>query len=144
MRLLVAGTIPTGIGETVCGQVERRDGSLYVGDTEVPSCQGSAAMLSAALAVTEYLGTESPWAVLGGDRGRGEGTRAVYERLTDDVERIEPSVLSFHYLQPVMVLMRAAVKELLPRVEGGRCSSSRTPAACTRRKPRASHDTSSS
>ncbi len=120
MRLLVAGTIPTELGVTVCGQVRRANSrALYVGDTEVPSCQGSAAMLSAALAVTEYLGTEAPWAVLGGDRGRGEGTRAVYERLMDDVDRIRPTVISFHYLQPIMALMRSAVSALQPRVESG-------------------------
>jgi len=119
VRLLVAATIPTGIGETVCGQVERDNGVLRVGNVEIPSCQGSAAMLSAALAVTEYLGTEAPWTVLGGDRGRGEGTRAVYERLMDDVDRIRPTVLSFHYLQPVMALMRAAVEALQPRVNAG-------------------------
>lgn len=120
MRLLVAGTIPTGVGETVCGQVRRAtDNTLWVGETEVPSCQGSAAMLAAALAVTDYLGTEAPWALLGGDRGRGEGTRAVYERLVAEVERIKPTVLSFHYLQPIMALMKSAVASLQPLVESG-------------------------
>lgn len=120
MRLLVAATMPTELGVTVCGQVRRAgSGTLHVGDAEVPSCQGSAAMLAAALSVTEYLGIEAPWAVLGGDRGRGEGTRAVYERLVDDVDRIKPTVLSFHYLQPIMALMRSAVSALRPRVDAG-------------------------
>jgi ADP-dependent NAD(P)H-hydrate dehydratase / NAD(P)H-hydrate epimerase len=87
MSLLVAGTIPVGVGETICGPVGRDgDGRLTVDGAPLPVCQGSSAMLSAALAVTDYLGTEPPTALLGGDIGRGEGTRAVYQRLRGEVE----------------------------------------------------------
>ncbi|MDZ4180365.1 MAG: sugar kinase, partial [Coriobacteriia bacterium] len=56
--LLVLGTIPVALGETFLGTVGRDgDGALTVDGRALPSCQGSSAMLSAALAVTTYLGT---------------------------------------------------------------------------------------
>jgi NAD(P)H-hydrate repair Nnr-like enzyme with NAD(P)H-hydrate dehydratase domain len=121
--LLVLGTIPVSPGETFLGTVGRdADGALTVDGRVLPSCQGSSAMLSAALAVTTYLGTEPPVALLGGDVGRGDGTRAVYERLSSAVETVDPSVIAFHYLQPVMALMRRAVEILSPRVAAGTLS----------------------
>lgn len=121
MSLLVAATIPTGIGEVICGEVGRdAEGRLAVDAVPLPVCQGSAAMLSAALAVTEYLGVEPPVALLGGDVGRGEGTRAVYAQLRREVEDRRPSVVAFHYLQPIMALMREAIGWLGPAsAEGG-------------------------
>lgn len=120
MSLLVAGTIPVGVGETICGPVGR-DGSgrLTVDGEPLPVCQGSSAMLSAALAVTDYLDIEPPVALLGGDVGRGEGTRAVYGRLREEVETREPAVLAFHYVQPIMALMRDAIEWLGPMAADG-------------------------
>jgi NAD(P)H-hydrate repair Nnr-like enzyme with NAD(P)H-hydrate dehydratase domain len=66
-------------------------------------------MLGAAAQVAAHLGTPAPYALVAGDIGRGDGTRAVYERLLEAVERIGPSVIAFHYMQPVMALMRKAV-----------------------------------
>ncbi len=121
--LFVLATIPVAAGEVVAGPVSRdRDGALTVGDRPVPSSQGSSAMLAAALSVTEHLGVEPPFAMLGGDIGRGEGTRAVYERLAAAVDELEPSVVTFHYLQPIMALMRQAVGALAPRVDAGTLS----------------------
>jgi NAD(P)H-hydrate repair Nnr-like enzyme with NAD(P)H-hydrate dehydratase domain len=62
--------------------------------------------------VATHLGTPPPHALVAGDIGRGDGTRHVYERLLDTVERIRPSVIAFHYMQPVMALMRKAVEGL--------------------------------
>jgi len=120
MSLLVAATIPVGIGEVTCGEVGRdAEGRLAVGGTALPVCQGSSAMLSAALAVTEYLGVEPPVALIGGDIGRGEGTRAVYARLREEVEARRPDVVAFHYVQPIMALMREALEWLGPLCDAG-------------------------
>lgn len=120
MSLLVAATIPDTIGEVICGPVGRNgDGRLTVDGSPLPVCQGSSAMLSAALAVSEYLGAEPPVALLGGDVGRGEGTRAVYAALRREVESRQPSVVAFHYVQPIMALMRDAVEWLGPLAGNG-------------------------
>lgn len=120
MSLLVLGTVPVTDADLLSGEVGRdAGGRLTVGGAPVPSCQGSSAMLAAALAATEHLGVAPPRALLGGDVGRGDGTRRVYERLADEVERARPTVLAFHYLQPVMALMRRAVSDLAPWLEDG-------------------------
>lgn len=118
--LLVVATIPFAVGEVIAGPLGRNpDGALTVGGLPVPSSQGSSAMLAAALSVTEHLQAEPPFALLGGDIGRGEGTRAVYERLAATVDELQPAVVAFHYLQPIMALMRQAVEALVPRVDAG-------------------------
>jgi NAD(P)H-hydrate repair Nnr-like enzyme with NAD(P)H-hydrate dehydratase domain len=113
MSLLVVGTLPVEPGAVVQGVVSGDgNGGVRVGDRELPACQGTAAMLGAALAVTRHLGVEPPLALLGGDLGRGEGTRAVHAELARAVDRAQPKVVAFHYLQPVMALMRRSVEAL--------------------------------
>jgi NAD(P)H-hydrate repair Nnr-like enzyme with NAD(P)H-hydrate dehydratase domain len=63
-------------------------------------------MLGAALSVTRYLKLDPPRAVLAGDIGRGDGTRAIYESLVESVACQAPDVLALHYCLPVMGLMR--------------------------------------
>ncbi len=111
--LLVIGTVPSDPGRVIEGRVHVRGSTLTVGDTELAGCQGTAALLLAASAVTERTEAEPPYAVLGGDVGRGEGTRAAYAALPSAVARVEPSVIAFHYLQPTMAFMRRALDELV-------------------------------
>lgn len=87
-------------------------GGLTVGGREIPECQGTAAMLAAAHAVLGHLRLDPPQALLGADRGRGNGTRAVHALLPDTASRTNPTAVAFHYLQPVMTLMRHSVRAL--------------------------------
>ncbi len=113
MTLLVVATYPVVEGPVLEGPVSiESDGGIAVGGTRVPSSQGTSAMLGAAAQVAAHLGTPPPHALVAGDIGRGDGTRAVYGRLAEAVKRIGPSVIAFHYMQPVMALMRSAVHEL--------------------------------
>jgi len=113
MTLLVIATYPVVDGPVLEGPVTiEPSGTIAIGGTRVPSSQGTSAMLGAAAQVATHLGTPPPHALVAGDIGRGDGTRHVYERLLDTVERIRPSVIAFHYMQPVMALMRKAVEGL--------------------------------
>ena len=113
MTLLVIATYPVVDGPVLEGPVTiEPSGTIAIGGTRVPSSQGTSAMLGAAAQVATHLGTPPPYALVAGDIGRGDGTRHVYERLLDTVERIRPSVIAFHYMQPVMALMRKAVEGL--------------------------------
>lgn len=113
MTLLVIATYPVVDGPVLEGPVTiEPDGGIAIGGTRVPSSQGTSAMLGAAAQVAAHLGTTPPHALVAGDIGRGDGTRHVYERLLDAVEHIRPSVVAFHYMQPVMALMRKAVDGL--------------------------------
>lgn len=118
MTLMVVGTVPYRPGALISGSVTCAGSSLTVGDTELPGCQGTAAMLLAACAVSRHLDVEQPYAILGGDIGRGDGTRVAYEALPAAVREHKPSVIAFHYLQPTMALMRKALAEI-PSVDDG-------------------------
>jgi NAD(P)H-hydrate repair Nnr-like enzyme with NAD(P)H-hydrate dehydratase domain len=118
--LLVAGTMPTEAGRVYEGPVTRGDdGSLVVGGEVLPGCQGTGALLLAAVAACEHGGAEPPYGLLAGDIGRGEGTRAIFSRLPARADEIRPRVIEFHYLQPIMALMRQAVADLACRVADG-------------------------
>lgn len=109
MSLLVIGTFPERAGEIVAGRVSpAQDGCVEVGDLRLPCGQGTSAMLAAAATVTRHLGSESVFALLGGDTGHGDGTRAVAAVLARAVEAVRPSVVAFHYVQPLMELMAEA------------------------------------
>lgn len=112
MSLLVVGTVPMAPGEPCEGPVAFDGESLSVGGVAIPTCQGTGAMLLAALAAAESVGAPVPHAVLGRDIGRGDGTRAAYEALEGSAARRGARVVAFHYLQPVMALMRRAVGQL--------------------------------
>lgn len=110
MTLLVVATYPVAGGPVLLGPATLgSDGSLLVGGTPVPHAQGTAAMLGAACATLKHLGCDEPWALIAGDIGRGDGTRAVFQALAETLERLRPSVVAFHYVQPIMALMREAV-----------------------------------
>lgn len=121
MSLLVVGTVPIRGGEVLAGPVSlTEERAVRVGDALLPDCQGTAAMLAAAAAVCEHLGAPAPQALLGGDIGRGDGTRAVARALSDTVGRLKPEVVAFHYLQPILSLMLEAVETLSGRLEAAR------------------------
>ena len=113
MTLLVVATYPVEGGPVLEGPVSVDDGGVVcIGGRPVPSAQGTSAMLGAACEVCAHLGTPQPYALVAGDIGRGDGTREVFRRLPEAAARIRPSVIAFHYLQPVMALMRRAVEDL--------------------------------
>ncbi|MBF4509664.1 MAG: sugar kinase [Aeromicrobium sp.] len=117
MTLLVVATYPVVDGPVLEGVVTiEPDGGIAIGGTRVPSSQGTSAMLGAAAQVAAHLGTPAPHALVAGDIGRGDGTRHVYEHLVEVAARIRPSVIAFHYMQPVMALMRRAVEQLAESV----------------------------
>lgn len=117
MTLLVVATYPVVDGSVLEGPVTlEADGGIAIGVTRVPSSQGTSAMLGAAAQVATHLGTPAPHALVAGDIGRGDGTRHVYEHLVEVAARIRPSVIAFHYMQPVMALMRRAVEQLAESV----------------------------
>jgi len=126
--LLLVGTVPVQPGEVFEGPVSFEKGVFKVGQHELPPCQGSAAMALAAYSVTNAMNAPAPYVLFGGDTGGGEGTRAVFKRfesvLASMVERhvahtaaggTEPLVITFHYMLPIMSLMKHAI-EIIDRL----------------------------
>lgn len=104
--MLLAGTVPLNDLPLVVGEARVEEGFLIVDGHRIPCTQGTGAMVSAALAVTEYLKLESPQIVVAGDVGQGKGSRAIYEYLIQKMPELSPQVLTLHYCLPDMALMR--------------------------------------
>lgn len=114
MTLLVVGTYPLDGGPLVEGDValdaERK--LVTVNAQPLANAQGASALLGAACAASAASGACAPYALLGGDIGRGDGTRAVFAQLPETIKKLNPDVIVFHYMQPIMALMRRALKVL--------------------------------
>ncbi|MEW6142419.1 MAG: NAD(P)H-hydrate dehydratase [Chloroflexota bacterium] len=105
--MLLAGTVPVQDMPLTAGEVRFDGDCTRVGDHAIPSTQGTGAMISAALAVTNCLRLPPPWALVAGDIGRGAGSREMYNYLINGILEISPRVLALHYCVPDMALMRS-------------------------------------
>jgi hypothetical protein len=104
--MLIAGTIPYKDMPLTMGQVKKDGELLVVNDQCFAGTQGTGAMISAALATTEYLKLEPPQVLVVGDIGDGKGSRQMYRRLIQNIGELSPSVLSLHYCLPIMELFK--------------------------------------
>ncbi len=104
--ILIAGTIPIKDLPLITGQVEKDGADLIVDGHRFPCTQGTAALISAALATTSYLGTDPPHILVAGDTGRGEGSSKIYQYLRENLLDISPEILVMHYILPDMAQMR--------------------------------------
>lgn len=111
--MLVAGTIPVKDFPLAVGETSFSGGDLVVDSRNVACTQGTGAMISAVLQTMKYLGLEAPRAVIAGDLGKGDGSRAVYEYLIDNIAELAPEVLALHYWLPDINL----TKRLIAAVE---------------------------
>ncbi len=96
--LLIAGIVPDKDFPLTMGQVKLANNgdALIVNGHHIPCAQGTAAMISAALAVTECCGADAPHAVLAGDTGSGIGSRRIYNYLIENMAELSPKVLALH------------------------------------------------
>ncbi|MFC1920235.1 NAD(P)H-hydrate dehydratase [Chloroflexota bacterium] len=113
--MLIVGTVPDKDVTMTIGEVVAEGDYLLIGGKRIQRTQGTGAMISSALAVTEYMKLPPPHALLGGDIGEGKGTREIYQYLTQHLEELAPKVIALHYCLPIMALVRRlceAVKRL--------------------------------
>jgi NAD(P)H-hydrate repair Nnr-like enzyme with NAD(P)H-hydrate dehydratase domain len=104
--MIIAGTVPIKEIPLIKGEVIADGDLLVVDGHRIPRTQGTGIMLSAALATTSYLKLDPPHAVLAGDIGKGDGSRAIYEYLIDNIAELSSEVLALHYWLPDMALTR--------------------------------------
>ncbi|MFC1906168.1 NAD(P)H-hydrate dehydratase [Chloroflexota bacterium] len=100
--LLIAGTMPNKDIPLTFGQVKADGDHLMVDGQRILCTQGTGAMISAALAATSHLGLDAPHVLIAGDIGKGDGSRAIYDYLIDNIAEIAPKVLALHYWLPNM------------------------------------------
>lgn len=110
--LIIAGIIPIPDIPLLTGFADQEQDSIVVSGYTIPCGQGTAAMISAALAVTDHLDIDPPQVVLAGDTGSGDGSQKVYQYLIDNVERLQPKVLALHYWMPNLELMHSLYEKI--------------------------------
>lgn len=116
--LAVVGTVPDADFPLVEGEVTFQDRDILIQGQRVNVNRGTPALLAAAVKAAQVLGRPGPFGFLVGDIGRGDGSRRLYEYLTEHLAETDFQVMTFHYLQPDVdwhnrVLF--AVNELNPR-----------------------------
>ena len=104
--MLICGTVPIKDFPLTPGEVKTKRELLIINDLEIPCTQGTAALISAALATTEHLNVPPPQALIVGDNGEGKGSRLLYEYLIKNISELSPAVLVLHYCLPVIGLMK--------------------------------------
>jgi hypothetical protein len=110
-KLLLVGCIPDPDFPVTYGQVKKVDDYyLEVNGRKFDRTQGTAAMISAALAITTHFREEAPYVLIAGDIGGGEGTRGIYKYLIDNINEIKPDFITMHYCMPIMAVMIKVVE----------------------------------
>ena len=105
--MLISGTVPIKDFPLTLGETKFEGESLILNDFKISCTQGTAALISAALATTEYLKLEPPQILVAGDTGEGRGSRLLYKYLIENISDLSPDVLVLHYCLPIMDLMRS-------------------------------------
>lgn len=114
MKMLVVATYPQDKGPTLLDKARFSipEKSVYIGEKRLKNAQGITALLGAAYQAASSDESAEIYALLGGDIGKGDGTRAVYKDFKKAVNQIQPDIIVFHYMQPIMALMKQAMKDL--------------------------------
>jgi ADP-dependent NAD(P)H-hydrate dehydratase / NAD(P)H-hydrate epimerase len=107
--MLIAGVVPDNNLPLTCGDVSFSGNGLVVDGRYISCTQGTGAMVSTALTTALYFKEKPPRVVLAGDIGKGEGSRAIYEYLIENVSKLAPEVLALHYWLPDISLMKRLI-----------------------------------
>lgn len=103
MAWLICGTVPEANFPLVRGRWRLENGVLHAEGNAAPPIpvrRGTPALIGTALLACATLGTEPPLALLVGDTGNGEGSRALYASLAASLPGNAFQGITFHYLFP--------------------------------------------
>jgi NAD(P)H-hydrate repair Nnr-like enzyme with NAD(P)H-hydrate dehydratase domain len=100
MSWLIVGTVPFEGFPLLDTTYTVDRGQLRIGAESIGIARGTPCLIAAAYLCAKNLGIDPPRALLAGDIGRGDGSRAVYEHLFRTGAEREESLIVFHYLQP--------------------------------------------
>jgi NAD(P)H-hydrate repair Nnr-like enzyme with NAD(P)H-hydrate dehydratase domain len=110
--LLLAGTIPDKELPLIHGRARLDKGRFFIDDKCFCLHRGTSSMIGTAITICQHQGLEEPYCVVAGDIGRGQGSRLVYKYLTENISALNPSVCSFHYIMPDLVLHKELYEAL--------------------------------
>lgn len=114
MKALVVGTYPQAGGPLIFGRAsfDVESKRTLIAGKPLQNAQGISALLGAACQVSQAIEGAEIFALLGGDIGKGDGTREVFKHFKETVRQLNPDIIVFHYMQPIMALMKGALAGL--------------------------------
>jgi len=102
--LLLAGTIPDPGLPLIHGRVRVKDDRLFIGERSFCLHRGTPSMIGTATTICQIIGLDEPYCVMAGDIGKGDGSKLVYNYLAENIHALKPTVCSFHYIMPDLML----------------------------------------
>jgi ADP-dependent NAD(P)H-hydrate dehydratase / NAD(P)H-hydrate epimerase len=96
----VVGTVPDPEFPLVTGETLLEGDSIFIRGKRIPVNRGTPALLAAAIKTAQVFEQSAPFAYLAGDVGLGQGSRHLYEYLSEHLGKCDVNTLVFHYLQP--------------------------------------------
>jgi len=96
----VVGTIAIKNFPLTAGEVSLEGNEICIQGNRATVNRGTPALLAAAIKVGEFLDLPAPYGYLVGDIGLGDGSRRLYEYLTQHLGESDFETITFHYLQP--------------------------------------------
>ena len=96
----IVGTVPDLELPLIHGSVRLVDSHLEIDGRSIAVNRCTPALIGAAIMASRCVRCPEIYAFLVGDIGRGDGSRRLYEFLTESLPRFDFEVLTFHYLQP--------------------------------------------
>ncbi|AEH43938.1 protein of unknown function UPF0031 [Thermodesulfatator indicus DSM 15286] len=98
--LAIVGTVPSADFPLVYSEATSEGGNICLKGHQVEIARGTPALIAACLEALKVLGLSPPFVYLVGDTGKGEGSRKLYDFLSEDLPKRNFKVLVFHYLFP--------------------------------------------
>ena len=118
MKILVVGTVPVeGFNYYIGTPAFDKVGLDFEGKL-LPIGMGTLSLYSAAYLTMTHLKEKPPTLMTAGDIGKADGSRILYQKLTEEVEKFKPRVLLLHYVMPILTqtkVLASKLKNLNPK-----------------------------
>ncbi|MGB9440064.1 MAG: NAD(P)H-hydrate dehydratase [Desulfobacterales bacterium] len=96
----IVGTVPDLQLPLIHGEARLVENHFEIKGRRIVINRGTPALIGAALKASECVHCPETYAFLVGDTGKGDGSRKLYDFLTQHLHAFDFTVLTFHYLQP--------------------------------------------
>lgn len=118
MKILVVGTVPVEGFNFYIGTPSFNENGLNFGGQLFPIGMGTLSLYSAAYLTVTHLKSEPPILMTAGDIGKADGSRILYQKLADEIEKFKLNVLVLHYVMPILTqtkLLASKLKNINPK-----------------------------
>jgi len=110
--LLLVGAAPIQDLPLSLGRVSLVDGGINIHGRQLDLDRGTATMMSVVCIICQELGLGMPMGLVAGDMGTRDGSMKIYDYLTENISKMDVSVMTFHYIMPDMKKNKEVLKAI--------------------------------